>query len=443
MPIAAIPKYLQDKGDGLNQASPALRFGLLLPIWTDRTDQEKHTSRMASNNSPEGRQLKDLLRNEGMDAAIDHLRQGKRGRFPDLWEKNDAAAKDAWNRITALNETDCAFMHALALRQAASIRNMLANDHTASFDAVSTAPFTTGLGNDHPLENGFAFLHPYGLPYLPGSGVKGVLRQSARELASGQWGDTHGWTEHAITVVFGAEDTNNARRGAVIFHDVIPQIRGNKLMVEIMTPHQQHYYQKSEPPHDSRSPIPIKFLTVPPDTGFSFLVGCNQSMLRHEALDLSQNNAWKPLLEAAFEHAFNWLGFGAKTTVGYGAMQRDLNAELQRAEQAAEQDRQKAAQQALEAELAGLPDDAAELKRQQRKHNWPADKSSLIPGLSAWLEQNDQISAAAMELATELINAAFPGIMDNPDATQGKQNKPKYKPTQSALAKQLLQRKQQ
>ena len=54
---------------------------------------------------------------------------------------------------------------------------------------VATASFTTGLGNEHPLENGFVFLNPYGLPYLPGSGVKGVLRQAARELAGGDWGD--------------------------------------------------------------------------------------------------------------------------------------------------------------------------------------------------------------------------------------------------------------
>jgi CRISPR-associated protein Cmr6 len=30
---------------------------------------------------------------------------------------------------------------------------------------------------------------------------------------------------------------------------------------------------------------------------------------------------WKTLLEAAFKHAFTWLGFGAKTAVGYGAME--------------------------------------------------------------------------------------------------------------------------
>jgi hypothetical protein len=51
-----------------------------------------------------------------------------------------------------------------------------------TIEALSTAPFATGLGNEHPIENGFAFLTPYGLPYLAGSGLKGVLRRAAQEL---------------------------------------------------------------------------------------------------------------------------------------------------------------------------------------------------------------------------------------------------------------------
>lgn len=55
---------------------------------------------------------------------------------------------------------------------------------------------------EHLLENGFAFLNPYGLPYLPGSGVKGVLRQAAREV------DKKSWAVEAIIVLFGQDDNN-------------------------------------------------------------------------------------------------------------------------------------------------------------------------------------------------------------------------------------------
>jgi CRISPR-associated protein Cmr6 len=45
--------------------------------------------------------------------------------------------------------------------------------------------------------------------------------------------------------------------------------------------------------------------------------------LQHLAPDLAANERWKVLLTVAFEHAFEWLGFGAKTSVGYGAMESE------------------------------------------------------------------------------------------------------------------------
>ena len=251
-------------------------------------------------------------------------------------------------------------MRALAARQ----------NHTAqttpdilTLDAIATAPFTTGLGNEHPLENGFAFLNPYGLPYLPGSGIKGVLRQAARELASGEWGESHGWNAEkihllerkgkatielsVIDVLFGREteggDSDHVR-GALSFWDALPQIPGDSLAVDIMTPHQSHYYQQrqdrksgdSTSPHDSGAPNPISFLTLPPGTGFAFHVVCDAAHLERLAPDLAHGQRWQALLTAAFEHAFEWLGFGAKTAVGYGAMQVNERARNQRQQAQAE-----------------------------------------------------------------------------------------------------------
>jgi CRISPR-associated protein Cmr6 len=228
------------------------------------------------------------------------------------------------------------------------------------------------LGNEHPLENGFAFLWPYGLPYLPGSGVKGVVRRAAEELADGMWGDKKGWSKDAVyplmrrksngeleevkddrgkpiqlsvlDVLFGREPPlgdSNAVRGALSFWDVIPRIEGDSLLVEVMTPHQSHYYQQknerksgaSDTPHDSGQPTPIFFLTVPPGSQFTFHVVCDAAHLERltknkldGAPDLAAEEEgeprWRKLLKAAFEHAFEWLGFGAKTAVGYGAMTR-------------------------------------------------------------------------------------------------------------------------
>lgn len=213
------------------------------------------------------------------------------------------------------------------------------------------------------------------MPYLPGSGVKGVLRQAARELASGDWDEIYGktgWSDELLPsplsgrgvggeglsmldALFGLKSGDGDTfhlRGALTFWDVIPQIKGDSLAVEIMTPHQSHYYQQnaqagSTNPHDSGQPVPISFLTVPPGSGFAFHVVCDLAHLNRLAPDLAKNNRWKELLTAAFTHAFEWLGFGAKTAVGYGAMTRDQQAEQRRER---EQIEREARQQA---ELAG------------------------------------------------------------------------------------------
>jgi CRISPR-associated protein Cmr6 len=152
-------------------------------------------------------------------------------------------------------------------------------------------------------------------------------------------------------------------RGALSFWDVIPQIEDDSLMVEVMTPHQSHYYQhkrearsgNSTTPHDSGSPNPISFLTVPPGSGFAFHVVCDTTHLARLTQDRSAGAAdllaagalWQVLIRAAFEHAFAWLGFGAKTAVGYGAMRRDPEAEAKAAKARAE--REAAARQQREA----------------------------------------------------------------------------------------------
>lgn len=276
MPVAAVPKYLEN--DFLD-TSPGMRFGMYLNIW-----------------------------------SLDWAK-----------EKNKFSALESSTKLT---KHDKRLLQNLLARQDACAAKL---PETVLYHSQATAqsPFTTGLGNEHPLENGFAFLNPYGLPYLSGSGVKGVLRQAARELIDGCWGtDTHGWNENGIQALFGSDDEGNPHRGALSFWDVIPLIQGDALQVEVMTPHQSHYYQKkadrktddSISPHDSGQPTPINFLTVPAESNFNFYVICDVALLQHKHPELVIDNVWKSMLTVAFEHAFEWLGFGAKTAVGYGAM---------------------------------------------------------------------------------------------------------------------------
>lgn len=337
MPIAAVPAYL---GADFSSASPGLRFGMYLPLWgVNRSTQQLLWS----------------------TADIDYAVRGQQREEREIKVENKTFALQQACKLTP---NDKATMAALAQRQSHTAQ---ACTDVLTLEATATAPFTTGLGNEHPLENGFAFLNPYGLPYLPGSGIKGVLRQAARELASGQWGDTCGWTEELIhqppwsdgrkidlsvlDALFGRETEDGSSdhvRGALSFWDALPQIPGDSLSVDIMTPHQSHYYQQknerksgsSISPHDSGAPNPISFLTLPPGTHFTFHVRCDMAHLEWLAPDLAHNQRWQTLLTAAFEHAFEWLGFGAKTAVGYGAMQSQ--AQVERARERARQQAEKA-----------------------------------------------------------------------------------------------------
>lgn len=335
MAIAAVPNYLP--ADQFASASPGMRFSYLLSIWTTRGDQEQLLRKKSEGKSREAEQLREDIQRRGMDACVDEW--VSRNRLPQVWQKNEDAAHSAWQGILKLNPADQATMTALATRQTALAHGLESSGNLLRLETQAVAPFATGLGNEHPLENGFAFLNPYGLPYLAGSGVKGVLRQAARELASGDWGDTHGWEDREaayrleagrktielsmLDVLFGREgedgDTDHVR-GALTFWDVFPQLKGNALQVEVMTPHQTHYYQRNDTPHESGSPNPINFLAVPPGSDFAFHVQCDRPFLTRLAPDLAQDDRWKTLMEAAFAHAFAWLGFGAKTAVGYGAM---------------------------------------------------------------------------------------------------------------------------
>jgi CRISPR-associated protein Cmr6 len=426
MPIAAVPAYL---GTDFNEASPGLRFGMYLRLWgVNRRSQELLWTTYDLGYEVRGQQ-----------------RQEREVKY----ENKGSALADA----KKLYERDKDTMSALAARQAALAATVPA-DSLLRLEATAVSPFTTGLGNEHPLENGFAFLNPYGLPYLAGSGVKGVLRQAARELASGVWGETHGWSAEKnipllqgegsrrkpvlddrkqpvmlsiIDVLFGLESRDGEAehvRGALTFWDVIPQIAGNSLMVEIMTPHQGHYYQaKPEPnrndrrahnewlkstagsisPHDSGQPNPICFLTVPPGSTFSFHVTCDMTHLKRLAPDLLEPGPdggrprWQTLIQKAFEHAFEWLGFGAKTAVGYGAMETEA---------------MRSCRQAREREWIAAEQETETMRREQeavaKAETWPGARLKFNRANKTLSAEKDGKSAHALAPKGEELLASLP-----------------------------------
>ncbi len=275
-----------------------------------------------------------------------------------------------------------------ALRALCARQQMLAGslgDSLLTHPARLTAPLATGLGNEHPLENGFAFLTPHGLPYLAGSGVKGVLRRAAEALVKGEWGDACGWDKTGIDILFGLEtepgDTQATHtRGALSFWDLFFQPPGDKaplLAVEIMTPHHSQYLQHDGSPHANEQPTPIPFLAVAAGSQCTLYVQCNPALIPADHAEL--RDGWRALIEAAIDLAGEWLGFGAKTAVGYGRLEIDPKVRAQREAEREKQERERQQREA-EAALALKPADQQLLDRlTQRLDTLPTDPRTAKP----------------------------------------------------------------
>ena len=276
MPRAAVPAYV---GQDFSACPPGHRFNLYFPVWNAQWSLDKDEAKAVA--------LREVLR---MPANASEL-------LKRLAERQLRLAQ-------ALPEVQCCVI-----------------------EAQATSPFATGLGLEHPIENGFSFLSPYGLPYLAGSSVKGVLRRAAEELRDEGDADIDA---ALIDALFGPEDQRSPRRGALTCWDVLPQF--DAMTLEIMTPHQSGYLQGNDSPHDAGQPIPIAFLALPAGSRFRFVLGFEPSLVPEPCRAALAD--WQTVVMRIAREAFDWLGFGAKTAVGYGAMVEDAAARERREQQA-------------------------------------------------------------------------------------------------------------
>ncbi|RKX56014.1 MAG: type III-B CRISPR module RAMP protein Cmr6 [Thermotoga sp.] len=181
-----------------------------------------------------------------------------------------------------------------------------------------------GLGNESVYETSITLHHIYGIPYIPGSAIKGVVRsyiiiehfESNEEKALKE--------DPGFCDIFGCPEKSfykESREGKIIFFDAFP-ITTPKIKVEVMNPHYGPYYSdpsENTPPADYHSPVPIFFLTVE-DTKFEFIIGIKVKDNTIIEKGIFKN---KQPLEVTYEYvgkALSEHGIGAKTAVGYGYM---------------------------------------------------------------------------------------------------------------------------
>ena len=164
-------------------------------------------------------------------------------------------------------------------------------------DATVDWRLIVGLGSEHVQETNMTLHHIYGIPYIPGSAVKGVLRHWWLQENFGD-NENRALKDENFLALFGSQNL----RGEVQFLDAYPE--EVHFAKDIMNPHYPNYYSGSAPPTDSQNPNPIPFLTVE-KTSFRFAF-------------LSKKQRLLDQLKARFEDVLELKGIGAKTAVGYG-----------------------------------------------------------------------------------------------------------------------------
>lgn len=180
--------------------------------------------------------------------------------------------------------------------------------------------FVTGLGNLHPLENGFLWHPTLGMPYLPGSAVKGLVRALVETAY-------HGDDRSAVLKRwFGTEEKGDVAEasGCLIFFDALPT-QPCELLPEIMTPHIGKWYEKGgknpqaadTQPGDWHSPVPVGYL-VARKLSLQFAIAPRAGAIAAMQSEAELANVW-----LALDKALEWLGAGGKTAIGFGRMESE------------------------------------------------------------------------------------------------------------------------
>jgi CRISPR-associated protein Cmr6 len=308
--------------------------------------------------------------------------------------------------------------------------------------------FVTGLGNNHPVENGFAWHHTLGVPYLTGAAVKGLLRgycevwlgwkvsREEKEKCPEKQDDKR------LKQWFG--DTEQS--GGLIFFDALPT-RPVQLKADIMTPHYGDWYAKgneasrqdgSNVPADWHDPNPIPFLVVDKGQPFQFAVA------RRKGYEIALNDVIDTLAEA-----LQRIGAGAKTAAGYGCFSEDMQAKTTREKEMREKQRQKEEQlkdqqmheRAQSEGLTGVALDAFVFVEKlegvsDKKRRWLQEGELLLERLQDC--ENPDEKAKAVSIMLEQCERFDPGIVANPDKRKGKKQKPAYKDNAIKMVKALL-----
>ncbi|MEG6571731.1 type III-B CRISPR module RAMP protein Cmr6 [[Clostridium] cellulosi] len=172
-----------------------------------------------------------------------------------------------------------------------------------------------GIGGVSPFGNlSVSTLHPvYGIPYIPASTLKGLMRHCWIEINCNGDNDAE-----EVLRLFGSSENETPkdelehenRMGQLIFFDSYPDAKCNgTLYRDVITPLYPLYYNNfgGKPPTDDQKPVPIEFICIE-NMQFNIYIGSYEPLSNDE----------KSKLENTLSYVFSEQGIGAKTSLGYG-----------------------------------------------------------------------------------------------------------------------------
>lgn len=262
-----------------------------------------------------------------------------------LFNKNKSAKLEWIERFTQNKIGDANLLARAVKRQKALVKNELKqvigsepNDALLPVTMINDSSFVTGMGYEHATENGFFWHHSFGVPYLPGSSIKGLMRAFADHWQALEAAERQNNFFERITELFGnfppkakgekdrdiSPEQRKPKMGRLIVFDALP-VEPVQLVAEILTPHDGGWRKDGAKimtdsnnrnipgnprlsPGDWHDPVPVPFLAVRQGNKFQFALGLARGGTKE---DLEEGYT---LLKAALE----WIGIGAKTASGFG-----------------------------------------------------------------------------------------------------------------------------
>lgn len=184
-----------------------------------------------------------------------------------------------------------------------------------------------GLGSASVYETSITLHHIYGIPYIPGQSLKGVIRSY---IISEKFDnkENEAFKDEGFCYIFGSSDDSELKehKGSVIFFDSYPIDEKIEISLDIMNPHYGEYYNDKEnikPPADYYNPVPVEFLTLK-NAKFRFILGLSKNFNKNfESKIINSKESIIEQVMTYLKEALEFKGIGSKTSVGYGYFEED------------------------------------------------------------------------------------------------------------------------